>query len=44
MAEQTVTLQPGESKTMSFEVTPSVAKAYQVSLDGLSGSFRAIAP
>ena len=42
MAEQTVTLQPGESKTVSFEVTPAVAKTYSVSVDGLSGSFRAV--
>jgi len=42
MAEQTVTLQPGESKTVSFEVTPAVVKSYAVSVDGLSGSFAAI--
>lgn len=42
MDEQTVSLQPGESMTVSFEVTPSVAKTYQVSVDGLSGSFRAV--
>lgn len=41
MAEQTVTLQPGESKNVSFEVTPTVAKTYAVSVDGLTGSFRA---
>lgn len=39
VAEQTVTLEPGESKTISFEVTPTVAKTYSVSVDGLSGSF-----
>lgn len=39
MAEQTVTLAPGESKTVAFEVTPAVAKTYSVSVDGLSGSF-----
>jgi len=44
MAEQTVTLQPGESKTVSFEVTPTVAKTYHVSVDGLSGSFVATVP
>jgi len=43
MAEQTVTLQPGESRTVSFEVTPTVAKTYHVSVDGLSGSFAATA-
>lgn len=41
MAQQSVTLEPGESKTMSFEVTPDRAKTYSVSVDGLSGSFRA---
>lgn len=39
MAEQTVYLAPGESKTISFEVTPVVAKTYQASVDGLYGSF-----
>lgn len=39
VAEQSVTLQPGESKTISFEVTPAAAKTYSVSVDGLSGSF-----
>jgi hypothetical protein len=42
MAQQSVTLQPGESKTVSFEVTPSVAKTYSVSVDGQSGSFRTV--
>lgn len=41
MAERTVTLTPGESKTVSFEVTPATAKTYSVSVDGLNGSFRA---
>ncbi len=41
MAEQNVTLQPGESKVVSFEATPTVAKVYQVSVDGLTGSFEA---
>lgn len=40
MAEQTVTLEPGESKTISFNVAPTVAKAYSVTVDGLSGTFR----
>jgi len=44
IAQQTVTLAPEESKTVSFEVTPTVAKTYNVSVDGLSGSFRVIAP
>ncbi len=42
MAEQIVTLQPSESKVVSFEATPTVAKTYQVSVDGLAGSFVAI--
>ena len=39
VTEQVVTLQPGESKTISFEVTPTIAKTYSVSVDGLTGSF-----
>lgn len=42
MAEQSVTLNPGESKAVSFETTPTVARIYQVSVDGLAGSFVAI--
>jgi len=41
VAEQTVTLNPGETKIVSFEVTPSVAKTYSVSVDGLYGTFKA---
>lgn len=41
MADQTVTLGPGESQEISFKVTPQVAKTYSVSVDGLSGSFTA---
>lgn len=41
MAEQTVSLAPGESKTVSFQVTPTVAKVHSVSVDGLTGTFRA---
>jgi hypothetical protein len=41
VAQQSVTLNPGESKTVSFTVTPTVAKTYSVSVDGLSGSFKA---
>ncbi len=44
MAQQTVTLQPGESKVVSFEATPAIAKTFQVSVDGLTGSFKAVAP
>ena len=42
MAEKSVTLQPGESKLVSFEATPHEARSYQVSVDGLSGSFKTI--
>lgn len=41
MAEQTVELQPGESKVITFPTVPIVAKSYSVSVDGLAGSFRA---
>lgn len=43
MAEQSVTLQPNESKLVSFEAIPHEARTYQVSVNGLTGSFRAIA-
>jgi len=43
MAQKNVTLQPGESRAVSFEVIPSFAKTYSVSVDGLSGSFKATA-
>jgi hypothetical protein len=39
MAEKSVTLQPGESKVVSFEATPQEARSYQVSVNGLTGSF-----
>lgn len=41
MTEQSVTLNPGESKVVSFEAVPSEAKTYQVSVNGLTGSFLA---
>ena len=44
MAEQIVTLQPNEAKAISFEATPHEAKTYHVSVDGLTGSFRASLP
>ncbi len=44
MAKKTVTLEPNEGETVAFETTPTVAKTYHVSVDGLSGSFVAIAP
>ncbi|GAI34269.1 unnamed protein product, partial [marine sediment metagenome] len=43
MAEQTLELGPGESKVVSFEAIPHEAKIYQVTVDGLSGSFKAVA-
>ncbi|GAH49200.1 unnamed protein product, partial [marine sediment metagenome] len=42
MEEQTVTLEPGQSTVVSFEVVPEVARTYNVSVDGLLGSFRAV--
>lgn len=42
MAEQAVELAPGESKQVSFEAVPGKAKTYNVSVNGLTGSFRAI--
>lgn len=44
MAEQTVELAPDESKEVSFEATPHEARTYQISVDGLGGSFTATAP
>jgi hypothetical protein len=35
----TITLAPGESRTVSFTVTPSAEGIYHVAIDGLSGSF-----
>ena len=42
MAEQSVTLNPGESKVVGFEAVPSVAKTYHVEVNGLAGSFVAV--
>ncbi|GAH79628.1 unnamed protein product, partial [marine sediment metagenome] len=44
MAEQTVTLAPAQSQSIVFEAIPHEAKTYQVSVDGLVGSFKAIVP
>ncbi|GAI86562.1 unnamed protein product [marine sediment metagenome] len=41
MAEQTATLEPGESRVISFEATPEEVKTFQVAVDGLNGTFRA---
>ncbi|GAI62920.1 unnamed protein product, partial [marine sediment metagenome] len=43
MAEQSVTLQPSESRVVSFEAIPKEAKTYQVVVNGLTGSFTALA-
>lgn len=42
METKKVTLNPGDSQVVSFEVKPTVAKTYHVSVDGLTGSFEAI--
>jgi len=44
MTEQTVEQAPGESEVIFFEVTPQEAKTYQVTVDGLAGSFVASFP
>lgn len=44
MAEQIVTLNPGESEVVTFAVTPSEARTYQVAVNGLAGSFVATVP
>lgn len=44
MAEQTVTLGPGQSQVVSFQFMPPEARTYQVAVDGLSGSFQATTP
>lgn len=41
MAEQQITLEPGESQTITFKATPHEAKTYHISVDGLTGTFRA---
>lgn len=40
--KKTVTLNPGESKAVTFSFTPTIARSYTVSIDGLSGSFVAL--
>lgn len=39
MMKKTVTLTPAEAKAVTFTYTPSVARGYTVSVNGLSGSF-----
>lgn len=40
--KKTVSLDPGESKVVTFTYTPTMAKGYTVSADGLSGTFVAM--
>ncbi len=42
VAEQTVYLEPAESKVVSFDVTPTVAKPYSGSVNGLPFTFKAV--
>lgn len=42
MPKQSVTLNPGEARAVTFEFTPTVAKSYQVAVDGQQGNFIAI--
>ncbi len=44
MAERTIELAPGESSLVSFEAVPAEARSYQVLVNGLEGSFSAVAP
>lgn len=39
---KSITLGPGQSGSLDFSIIPNVAKAYQVSVDGLTGNFVAI--
>lgn len=42
MAEQNITLAPGEGQRVSFESVPPSIKTYQVAVDGLIGSFKSL--
>ena len=42
MPTKEVTLAPGDSQEVLFEVTPSEPGVYEVHLDGLRGSFTAV--
>ena len=44
MAAQTksITLDPGQSGSIGFTITPNTVKTYQVNVNGLTGSFVAI--
>jgi hypothetical protein len=39
MAQKTVTLDPGQSQVVAFTFTPTQVGSYNVSVDGLTGSF-----
>lgn len=43
-SEQTITLEPNESVLVNFEANPNVRGTYNVSVNGLTGSFMAIVP
>ena len=42
--QKTISLNPGESKLVSFAVTPTGVGPHTVSVDGLSGSFTVLEP
>ena len=42
--QKTITLNPGESKEVSFTTTPQTVGVHSVSVDGLSGSFSVLEP
>ena len=42
--QKTISLNPGESKLVSFAVTPTGVGLHTVSVDGLSGSFTVLEP
>ena len=42
--QKIISLNPGESKLVSFAVTPTVVGPHTVSVDGLSGSFVVLEP
>ena len=42
--QKTISLNPGESKEVSFTITPQTVGVHSVSVDGLSGSFSVLEP
>jgi len=42
--QKTITLNPGESKEVSFTITPQTVGVHSVSVDGLSGGFSVLEP